>query len=68
MMRARAHRLTRGLIALVLGLSLGGCAQSSGIVMEDTGNVWRHEKVGMVSEPSGASTNEGIWVSMQGGG
>jgi hypothetical protein len=67
MWRKIIWRLALALIALAGGLGVGGCAPGS-VVIEDSGTVAQRADVGMVSEPSAESTNEGIWVSMQGGG
>jgi len=67
MMRKIILRLAVACMALAGGLWLGGCAPGS-VVIEDGGTLTQRADVGMVSEPSAESTNEGIWVSMQGGG
>jgi hypothetical protein len=58
----------RRLIGLAMALSLAGCASPSNLVIDDSANYLRHEQLDMVTEPSGQSTNLGLWMTMQGGG
>ena len=55
-------------IALALAFVLAGCGQTPAIIIDDSANVTRHENSIMVPEPSAESTNQGIWMDMQGGG
>jgi hypothetical protein len=61
--------LVPGVLVLALGFCLAGCVQGSSKPFRDD-YTWleQHEKMGLVSEPSGENTNMGIWVTMQGGG
>jgi hypothetical protein len=66
--QAKPSRLTGGLIALVLGFSLAGCAQTPAIILDDSANIRHHEQLEMVPEPSGKSTDQGLMMDMEGGG
>jgi hypothetical protein len=62
------NRFDRHLVLLALACALAGCGQTPAFIVDDSANYLKHENLIMVPEPSGASTNMGIWVSMQGGG
>jgi hypothetical protein len=55
-------------IALALAFALAGCGPTPGIIINDSANFTKHEDSIMVPEPSGESTNQGLWMDMQGGG
>ena len=55
-------------VALALAFVLAGCGQTPAIIIDDSGNVKKHENLIMTPEPSGESTNQGLWMDMQGGG
>jgi hypothetical protein len=55
-------------LALALAFTLAGCGQTPAIVIDDSANFNRHENSIMVPEASGESTNQGLWMDMQGGG
>jgi hypothetical protein len=59
----RRHR-----IALALAFTLAGCGQTPGIIINDSANFTKHEDSIMAPEPSAESTNQGLWMDMQGGG
>ena len=67
-MKEKRKWLKPGLIVLSLALSLAGCAQTSIIRIDDSGNYRKHEQLEMVPEPSGQSTDQGLWMDMEGGG
>jgi hypothetical protein len=59
----------RGLMALCLALNLAGCGgQTPGLIIDESGNVQRHEQLVMDPSPSAESTDESLWMDMQGGG
>lgn len=55
-------------LALALSFALTGCGQTPAIIIDDSGNYKKHENLIMAPEPSGESTNQGLWMDMQGGG
>jgi hypothetical protein len=67
-MRRIKSRFNRHLVPLALVVALGGCGQSPALIMDDRTNYQKHEQLIMVPEKSGESTNQGIWMDMQGGG
>ncbi len=67
-MKSLKSRFNRHLVPLALAVALAGCAQPPALIMDDSANFLKHQNLIMVPEPSGASTNMGIWVSMHGGG
>jgi hypothetical protein len=68
MSQNRRSRLYRFLVILMLAGSAAGCAQAPDFIRESGNSYLRHENLIMVPLPSAASTNQGIWMSMQGGG
>jgi hypothetical protein len=54
--------------ALVLALALTSCARTPSIIIDDHLTYPQHEQMGMVPEPSAQSTNESLWMDMQGEG
>ena len=67
-MKKPTSRFHRHRVALALAFALAGCGQTPAIIIDDSGNVKKHENLIMSPEPSGASTNQGLWMDMQGGG
>jgi hypothetical protein len=67
-MKRNTSRSNRPLMALALAFVLVGCGQTPAIIIDDRGNYRKHEELIMVPESSGESTNQGIWMDMQGGG
>ena len=67
-MKKPTSRFNRHRVALVLAFVLAGCGQTPAIIIDDRGNVKKHENLIMTPEPSGASTNQDLWMDMQGGG
>jgi len=67
-MKKPTSRFNRHGVALALAFVLAGCGQTPAIIIDDSGNVKKHENLIMSPEPSGASTNQGLWMDMQGGG
>lgn len=67
-MQKPTSRFKRHCVALALAFVLAGCGQTPAIIIDDSGNVKKHENLIMTPEPSGASTNQGLWMDMQGGG
>jgi hypothetical protein len=67
-MKKHISRFNRHGIALALIFVLAGCGQVPGIIIDDSGNVKKHENLIMVPEPSAESTNQSLWMDMQGGG
>ena len=67
-MRGKRNWLKPGLMVLLLALSLAGCAQTPGIIIDDSANIGQHEQSIMVPEPSGQDTNRELYMDMEGGG
>jgi hypothetical protein len=67
-MKKPTSRFKRHRIALALAFVLAGCGQTPAIIIDDRANVKRHENSILVPEPSAESTNQGLWMDMQGGG
>jgi hypothetical protein len=67
-MKKKTSRFNRHRLALTLAFFLAGCGQTPGIIIDDSGNYNKHENLIMTPEPSGASTNQELWMDMQGGG
>jgi hypothetical protein len=67
-MRRKKPWVYRGLVALALILSGSGCAQTQTLLPEDSANYKQHEQLIMVPESSGQSTNQELWMDMEGGG
>ncbi len=67
-MKKPTSRFNRHRVALALAFALAGCGQTPAIIIDDSANFQKHENSIMVPEPSGASTNQGLWMDMQGGG
>jgi hypothetical protein len=67
-MKKPISRFNRHRIALALAFVLTGCGQTPAILIDNSGNFQRHENLIMSPEPSGASTDQGLWMDMQGGG
>ena len=67
-MKKPTSRFNRHRVALALAFVLTGCGQPPAIILDDSGNYKKHENLIMAPEPSGESTNQGIWMDMQGGG
>jgi hypothetical protein len=65
-MKKQTSRFKRHRIALAFVLA--GCGQTPGIIIDDRGNFKKHENLIMAPEPSAESTNQGLWMDMQGGG
>jgi hypothetical protein len=67
-MQKPTSRFKRHCLALAMTFVLAGCGQTPAIIIDDRGNVKKHENLIMTPELSGASTNQGLWMDMQGGG
>jgi hypothetical protein len=67
-MKKQTSRFNRHCIALALAFVLSGCGQTPAIIIDDSGDYKKHENWIMSPEPSGESTNQGLWMDMQGGG
>ena len=67
-MSGRRKWLSFGFIAPVLALALTSCAGPPAIIIDDNLTYRQHEQMEMVPEPSAQSTNESLWMDMQGGG
>jgi hypothetical protein len=67
-MKTSTSRFKRHRVALALAFVLAGCGQTLSIIIDDSGNFKKHENLIMTPEPSGASTNQDLWMDMQGGG
>ena len=67
-MKKPTSRFNRHRVVLVLAFVLAGCGQTPAIIIDDSGNYTKHENLIMSPEPSGESTNQGLWMDMQGGG
>ena len=67
-MKTSTSRFKRHRVALALAFVLTGCGQTPAIIIDDSGNFKKHENLIMTPEPSGASTNQDLWMDMQGGG
>jgi hypothetical protein len=67
-MKKKTNRFNRHRAALSLAFVLTGCGQTPTIILDDSDNYKKNENLIMASEPSGESTNQGIWMDMQGGG
>jgi hypothetical protein len=67
-MRGRKKWLNFGFIALVLALALTACGPTPMIIIDNNLTYRQREQLEMVPEPSGQSTNESLWMDMQGGG
>ena len=67
-MYKNTSRFKRHRIALALAFVLAGCGQVPGIVIDDSANFKKHENLIMAPEPSAESTNQGLWMDMEGGG
>jgi len=61
-------RLNLSIIVLTLVLNLWGCAQTPTLIMDDSANYQKHEKLIMVPEASGQDTNRELYMDMEGGG
>ena len=67
-MKKSTRRFNRHCVALGLAFVLAGCGQTPAIIIDTSGNFNQHENLIMTPEPSGASTNQELWMDMQGGG
>ncbi len=67
-MKKQISRFNRHRVALALAFALAGCGQTPAIIIDDSANFKKHENLIMTPEPSGESTNQGLWMDMQGGG
>jgi hypothetical protein len=67
-MKKNTSRFKRHRIVLALAFVLAGCGQTPAINIDESGNFKKHENLIMTPEPSGASTNQELWMDMQGGG
>jgi hypothetical protein len=67
-MKKPTSRFNRHRVALALAFVLTGCGQTPAIIIDNSGNFQKHENLIMSPEPSGASTDQGLWMDMQGGG
>jgi hypothetical protein len=67
-MKKKISRFNRHRVALALAFVLAGCGPTPGIIIDDSGNYRKHENLIMSPEPSGGSTNQDLWMDMQGGG
>jgi predicted small lipoprotein YifL len=67
-MKKNISRFSRLCVVLALVFALAGCGQTPAIILDDSANFKKHEDSIMVPEPSGESTNQGLWMDMQGGG
>ena len=67
-MKKPTSRFNRHCAVLTLALVLAGCGQTPAIIIDDSGNVNKHENLIMTPEPSADSTNQDLWMDMQGGG
>lgn len=67
-MKKPTSRLNGYCAALALALALAGCGQAPAIIIDSSGDFKKHENLIMTPEPSGQSTNQDLWVDMQGGG
>jgi hypothetical protein len=67
-MKKQISRLKRSGAALALALVLAGCGQTPAIIIDDRGDFKKHENLIMTPEPSAESTNQELWMDMQGGG
>jgi predicted small lipoprotein YifL len=67
-MKKNVSRFNRHCVVLALVFALAGCGQTPAIILDDSANFKKHEDSIMVPEPSGESTNQGLWMDMQGGG
>jgi predicted small lipoprotein YifL len=67
-MKNNISRFSRLCVVLALVFALAGCGQTPAIILDDSANFKKHEDSIMVPEPSGESTNQGLWMDMQGGG
>ena len=67
-MKKPTSRFNRHCLALALAFVLAGCGQTPAIIIDNSGNFKKHENSIMTPEPSGASTNQDLWMDMQGGG
>jgi hypothetical protein len=56
------------LMTLFLVLALMGCTQTPAIIIDDNLTCRHREQLEMVPDPSAQSTNESLWMDMQGGG
>jgi len=67
-MNKPASRFNRHRVALALAFALAGCGQTPGIIIDESGNYKKHENLIMTPAPSADSTNQELWMDMQGGG
>jgi hypothetical protein len=67
-MKKPTNRFNRHCAVLTLALVLAGCGQTPAIIIDDSGNFTKHENLIMTPEPSADSTNQELWMDMQGGG
>ena len=67
-MKKNISRFKRRGAALALAFVLAGCGQTPAIIIDNSGNYQKHENLIMTPEPSGESTNQELWMDMQGGG
>ncbi|MFZ5449639.1 MAG: hypothetical protein ACOZFS_13485 [Thermodesulfobacteriota bacterium] len=57
-----------GLITMSLAFALTGCAQPPDIIINDRLTYRQREELEMVPLPSAESTNQSLWMDMEGGG
>jgi hypothetical protein len=67
-MKKNSSWFNRHRVVLALAFALAGCGQTPAIIIDDSGNFKKYENLIMAPEPSAESTNQGLWMDMQGGG
>jgi hypothetical protein len=67
-MRRKKPCLYLRLAALSLILSGAGCAQTQTLLQKEGASYTQHEELIMVPQSSGQSTNQELWMDMEGGG